>query len=77
MAGQASKGQMKKSLVCHAKEQKRHPMVSKVFYRRLLVCPMLKKGSVGRSDDSVMKSIWDAERHTVKHGFNQRTSQDI
>lgn len=45
-------------------------MVLKVFYRRLLVCFMLKKGSVGRSDDFVMKFIWDVEIYIVKYGFN-------
>lgn len=70
VAGQVSKIQMKKSLVCHAKKQNIHPVVSKVFYRRLLAGPMLKNVSVGKRDDSMMKSIWNAEIYKVKHGFN-------
>lgn len=74
--GQVSKGQMKKSCVSHTQEQNMQTVVSKVFYRWLLVGPTLKNVNVGRKGDSMMKSIWDAEIYKVKHGFNWGTSGD-
>lgn len=56
VAGQVSKGQMKKSLISRAKAQNIQIMVSKVFCGCLLARLMLKNVSVGRKDDSMMKS---------------------
>lgn len=61
MAGQVSKGQMKKNLISHAKEQNVQTVVSELFCRWLLAHPTPKNVSVGRKRDSMMKSIWDAE----------------
>lgn len=53
-----SKGQMKKeSLVHHVEDQSIHPVLSKVFCRRLSAGPTLKHVSRGERGDSMMQGI--------------------